>query len=581
MLQPLVLLTLLAHRTSTAPLQSAITPTASPADVATILDVQQTSNVSSWSQFPTQAASHVTLNNALHVTPSTDSTSSSGSESVLSKIIMISVPSLTGLLLLAIGVFIVFRVRSYVAARRLVDDALSCRSSVLPHVVLPEPMHQAFTSYKGEGNRCSEGSDLFPDNYRYLYGGSQPSENSSEVSLQKVMLLEEIGSGCFSKVYLAILSTKTRDTDSALQVAVKLLKISEVPATARQEMIAETEIFRTLGYCPYIVNMLGGGKKGDNMYVITEYADLGNLKDYLQSECENTLSSHQLSSDCEENTTGLSELDLIGFAEQIIYGMEHIARNGVIHGDLASRNILVFSTNLVKISDFGLAHYVSQNGPGERLRGSTLPVRWMPPEGIFRREYSLKSDVWAFGVLLWEIVTLGSTPYPEFTDSRLMKKLRKGYRMPRPPSCSNQLYHVMRGCWHNHPKDRPTFTDLRELVAHLLGECRRSNEPTHIDYIRLKSHTHHTHAYEHHTHAYEHKLMISSDDERYSDVFTGAWTSTDSDSSYKKSSGKLMKSNCLDRASHLDAQSSMFLTDNLISSTQHLTDCEIRSDDTE
>lgn len=127
----------------------------------------------------------------------------------------------------------------------------------------------------------------------------------------------------------------------------------------------------------------------------------------------------------------------------------------------------------------------------------------------------------------------------------------------------------MRGCWHNHPDDRPTFPELRELVAHILGECRATSDPTHIDYSRLTTFTYH-----------EKKAIISSDDERYSDVFTGAWASTDSDSSYKRFT-KPWRPAGLDIASLLDAEGGVFLTDELSSSTQHLTDLEFRSDDTE
>jgi hypothetical protein len=389
----LLLGTLCVYLTLTRVTDATATPAARRADSSTTPDVVPTVMTSRVSFSHSKSLSSPPI-----VTESDDSSSSSNG--VLLKIIAISVPSLTGILILAVVILVLIRLRKGLA-RRIEEDALSARSSVPPQSFLPEPTHRAISNLRRNCyNRGSdlEGSDAFPDNYKNFYGGleasSQLSSDSSEVNLQKVTLLEEIGSGCFSKVYLAILSKKTKEMDKALQVAVKLLKFHEVPVLAQEEMAAETEILRILGYCPYIVNMLGSGTKGENMYIITEYADLGNLQDFLRSERETTLSSHHLPQKHQEGNHGLTELDLIGYAEQIIFGMDHVSRNGVVHNDLALRNILVFSTGQVKVSDFGLAHYVSQNGPGERLKGATLPLRWMPPEGIFHREYSLKSDVY-------------------------------------------------------------------------------------------------------------------------------------------------------------------------------------------
>lgn len=220
----LVLLTFAAFVGATA------TPATKREDNSRRFDQQQATDVAGRNPVPRLMASRVSYNNlALNATPSSESDdNSSESDSVLSRIIIISVPSLTGLLLLAILIFLAIRLRNYFATRRLAEDALSAGSSLPPHVFLPEPTHQAISSLKQAYNRGSEGSDAFPDNYRNFYGGvdaaSQLSSESSEVNLQKVTLLNEIGSGCFSKVYLAILSRQTKDGVNALQVAVKLLK---------------------------------------------------------------------------------------------------------------------------------------------------------------------------------------------------------------------------------------------------------------------------------------------------------------------------------------------------------------------
>lgn len=149
--------------------------------------------------------------------------------------------------------------------------------------------------------------------------------------------------------------------------------------------------------------------------------------------------------------------ELHDFARQIARGMEHLELKGITHRDLAARNLLVSEGRVLKISDFGL----SRHGVYVNTRKRMLPLRWLALESMTDNLYSSLSDVWAFGVVLWEICTLGGFPYANISDAQLMTYLLSGNRLMRPDNVSEKLYEVMLKCWSANPDDRPTFRELR------------------------------------------------------------------------------------------------------------------------
>lgn len=140
----------------------------------------------------------------------------------------------------------------------------------------------------------------------------------------------------------------------------------------------------------------------------------------------------------------------------------------VLHRDLAARNVLICSDNTIKISDFGLSRDVYCNSVYCKTGTGKLPIRWMALESLTHQTYTTQSDVWSFGILLWEIVTLGATPYPGIQTRDLLALLKKGHRMDQPENCSEDLYAIMSSCWRPFPKERPNFTDLCSSLDRLL-----------------------------------------------------------------------------------------------------------------
>lgn len=149
--------------------------------------------------------------------------------------------------------------------------------------------------------------------------------------------------------------------------------------------------------------------------------------------------------------------------------MQYLASKRCVHRDLAARNVLVGENNVLKIADFGLA----RNIQGDYYRKTTdgrLPIKWMAIESLAGQMYTSQSDVWSYGVLLWEIITLGGTPYPGIPPKELYKRLENGYRMEMPPSCTMEVNNVMQQCWMTSPAQRPTFGEIvQEFEAILVN----------------------------------------------------------------------------------------------------------------
>lgn len=153
--------------------------------------------------------------------------------------------------------------------------------------------------------------------------------------------------------------------------------------------------------------------------------------------------------------------------------MEYLSSKSCLHRDLAARNVLVSEDKILKIGDFGLARDVEHMDYYRKTTEGRLPVKWMAPEAIFESKYTSQSDVWSFGILLWEIMTLGATPYPSTSVNELFEVIKRGERMKRPPSCPLNIYEVMETTWQTDPDKRPTFS---EIVRKLEGILKQTTD---------------------------------------------------------------------------------------------------------
>ncbi|XP_077000826.1 fibroblast growth factor receptor 1 isoform X6 [Tamandua tetradactyla] len=294
-----------------------------------------------------------------------------------------------------------------------------------------------------------------------------PEDPRWELPRERLVLGKPLGEGCFGQVVLAEAIGLDKDKPNRVtKVAVKMLK-SDATEKDLSDLISEMEMMKMIGKHKNIINLLGACTQDGPLYVIVEYASKGNLREYLQARRPPGLEyCYNPSHNPEEQ---LSSKDLVSCAYQVARGMEYLASKKCIHRDLAARNVLVTEDNVMKIADFGLARDIHHIDYYKKTTNGRLPVKWMAPEALFDRIYTHQSDVWSFGVLLWEIFTLGGSPYPGVPVEELFKLLKEGHRMDKPSNCTNELYMMMRDCWHAVPSQRPTFKQLVEDLDRIVA----------------------------------------------------------------------------------------------------------------
>ncbi|XP_059079720.1 fibroblast growth factor receptor 4-like [Tigriopus californicus] len=303
-----------------------------------------------------------------------------------------------------------------------------------------------------------------------------PLDKEWEFDRKHLQLGPTLGEGMFGKVVEA--DAFNIDGDGTTKtVAVKMLKEGHTD----QEMIdlvSEMDMMKMIGHhhnVINIINLLGVCTQDGPLYVIVEYAEHGNLRDFLRkfNEVHNDGYERPNSASLPNRPT-ISARQLISFARQVAKGMEFLGSKKCIHRDLAARNILVAKDLVVKIADFGLARDVHAQDYYRKMGDGRLPVKWMAPETLFQRRYTTQSDVWSFGILLWEIMTLGASPYPSVPSlEKLFQLLREGHRMECPANCPIDIYIIMRDCWQADSASRPTFARLTEDFDRILTYASR------------------------------------------------------------------------------------------------------------
>ncbi|XP_038065701.1 tyrosine-protein kinase receptor TYRO3-like isoform X1 [Patiria miniata] len=281
----------------------------------------------------------------------------------------------------------------------------------------------------------------------------------------QLQFVKELGHGAFGLVMLAK-ATGINKKSEVTEVAVKTLK-QGAGALEKKDMLRELELMKKLPDHPNVVKLLGFCIDKDPVYIIVEYLSRGNLKSFLE---DSRSKSGRVYTNLYGESKTLTATDLMMFAKDAADGMKFISSQKCIHRDLAARNVLVAEDMTCKVSDFGLARDVMNIRVYERESKGPCPIRWMAIESILDDVYTTESDVWSYGVLLWEIVTLGARPYPGMSAKILFKELQKGFRMPKPKHCQDELYELMLGCWDEDPESRPTFKMISKELDNLISE---------------------------------------------------------------------------------------------------------------
>uniref|UniRef100_A0A4W6DKT3 Tyrosine-protein kinase n=1 Tax=Lates calcarifer TaxID=8187 RepID=A0A4W6DKT3_LATCA len=266
---------------------------------------------------------------------------------------------------------------------------------------------------------------------------ADPDELRSSTVDRNQLFLEdgELGSGNFGTVMKGIY--KMRKTEKP--VAVKILKNDDNNPSVREEMLREANVMQQLDN-PYIVRMIGICE-AENLMLVMELAELGPLNKFLQKNKQTTI----------KNITEL--------VHQVSMGMKYLEEHNFVHRDLAARNVLLVTQHYAKISDFGLSKAVAEEQNYYKAKGhGKWPVKWYAPECINYFKFSSKSDVWSFGVLMWEAYSYGQKPYKGMKGNDVMQMIESGKRMDAPMNCPPEMYDLMRTCWTYKADERPGFT---------------------------------------------------------------------------------------------------------------------------
>lgn len=255
-----------------------------------------------------------------------------------------------------------------------------------------------------------------------------------EIPRDSIQLSKKLGAGQFGDVWRGTWNGTT-------PVAVKTLKPGTMGA---EEFMAEATIMKKLRH-PKLIQLYAVCSEQEPIYIVTELMAHGSLLDYL----------HQ-------KGRALKLPQLVDMSAQIAAGMAYLEAQNYIHRDLAARNVLVGDNNICKVADFGLARVIERaEGEYTAREGAKFPIKWTAPEAAMMNKFSIKSDVWSYGILLTEIITYGRIPYPGMNNAEVLQQIERGYRMPAPPGCPELLYQIMLDCWKNSPDDRPTFESLQ------------------------------------------------------------------------------------------------------------------------
>ncbi|XP_019513384.1 PREDICTED: focal adhesion kinase 1 isoform X12 [Hipposideros armiger] len=308
--------------------------------------------------------------------------------------------------------------------------------------------HAVSVSDEISGDETDDYAEIIDEEDTY----TMPSTRDYEIQRERIELGRCIGEGQFGDVHQGVYVSPE---NPALAVAIKTCK-NCTSDSVREKFLQEALTMRQFDH-PHIVKLIGVITENP-VWIIMELCTLGELRSFLQVR-----------------KYSLDLASLILYAYQLSTALAYLESKRFVHRDIAARNVLVSSNDCVKLGDFGLSRYMEDSTYYKASKGK-LPIKWMAPESINFRRFTSASDVWMFGVCMWEILMHGVKPFQGVKNNDVIGRIENGERLPMPPNCPPTLYSLMTKCWAYDPSRRPRFTELKAQLSTILEEEKVQQE---------------------------------------------------------------------------------------------------------
>ena len=335
---------------------------------------------------------------------------------------------------------------------------------------------------------CDPEIDLnkLPSNFAYHCTAIKlnPKLEALEFPRNDIIYVRDIGEGAFGRVFQARVHGIKKDEEFTY-VAVKMLKDE---ANEEDQLNFEREACLMADFDhPNIVTLLGVCAIGKPMCLIFEYMGKGDLNNFLRSSSPSKYQA--LRAEPSRPRYRLSLLDLINIGMQISSGMVYLSEKKFVHRDLATRNCLVNDNLMVKIADFGLSQKVNAANYYTGSQDDAIPIRWMPLESILYNKFTIESDVWAFGVVLWEIFSFALQPYYGMTHEEVVDFIKNGNVLSCPQAAPSPIYQLMKLCWSKKASNRPSFKSIHQTLSSLYFNIKSNQTKDNQPFNNLHNHT--------------------------------------------------------------------------------------------
>lgn len=299
----------------------------------------------------------------------------------------------------------------------------------------------------GNGHLRLPGLRTYVDPHTYEDPTQAVHEFAKELDATNIAIDKVVGAGEFGEVCSGRLKLPSK---KEISVAIKTLKVGYTEKQ-RRDFLGEASIMGQFDH-PNIIRLEGVVTKSKPVMIVTEYMENGSLDSFLR-----------------KHDAQFTVIQLVGMLRGIASGMKYLSDMGYVHRDLAARNILINSNLVCKVSDFGLSRVLEDDPEAAyTTRGGKIPIRWTSPEAIAYRKFTSASDVWSYGIVLWEVMSYGERPYWEMSNQDVIKAVDEGYRLPPPMDCPAALYQLMLDCWQKDRNNRPKFEQIVSILDKLI-----------------------------------------------------------------------------------------------------------------